>query len=57
MLRFTPESAAPETKERFADWVTAPQRRTRQVWAGFQPLIERLAGLPERAARAAEGQR
>jgi hypothetical protein len=55
--RFYLMAPAHETKEAFAAWVTAPERRTRQVWAGFQPLIDRLATLPERAARAAEGQR
>ena len=39
-----------ETKDAFAAWITAPERRTKEVYAGFSKIIEGLRALLERYA-------
>src|SRR5262249_47545334 len=44
---------APEAKERFADWITAAQRITPEIYGAFTPIID---GLSDLVAAAAETQ-
>ncbi len=37
----------PELKHAFAEWVCAPQRRTRETFAAFEIVLERLRALLE----------
>jgi hypothetical protein len=51
MLELGPEDDAywyvhppkPDSKEPFAAWITAPERRTPEVYAAFEPLMRGLA--------------
>jgi hypothetical protein len=47
-LWFYLKAPTTEAKDAFAAWITAPERRTKEVYAGFCEIIEGLRALLER---------
>lgn len=40
---------SPEYKDAYADWITPPDRRTPEIYAAFEQILERLEAVLEAA--------